>query len=377
MKRIALPTALMTIKFLFFSLTFFFIPIYLVNIGMNGFEVGTLMGIWVVTALLASFFVGLLSDRVTIKDIVILGLLINALFYYLITITNNFILLALIFFIGGFGNSLVDIPVQSLIYKTLDKKRSGISMGTYYGVSTLGAALGMLIGGYLLDSIDFSPVFRITAVSFLCLIPLAYLMAKNKTYESKIAEYKLDLYKTKVFFLMIVVFLFTLHWGAENTVYSLYLVTNLALTKSGAGIFMAIPIFVLGIASFWVGKRLDIGIKPITVLTIGLILSGVGHIVLAYPDLIIAFIARVVHEIGDAFLIIFIFVSIYKLFPRSRIGGLSAAITTVMILGRFVGSLIFAPMGTEFGYGIPLAVSGAIMLAVLGLVYYKKEYLEA
>jgi MFS transporter, DHA1 family, quinolone resistance protein len=348
-------------------------PIYLLNIGLNGFEIGALIGLFAITALFASFFIGILSDRTPIKNIIMAGFLISALFYYLITLTNNFILLVLIFFLGGIGANLIEIPVPTLIYKTLDQKRAGTSIGIYYLISTVASAFGFLLGGLLLDIISFTAVFKISAVAFLIITPIGYFITKNKTYNNNIEKYKTDLYKTKVFFLITIVFLFTLHWGAEQSVYSLYLTNTLGLTTTGAGIFVSIPIIFLGIGQYYVGKNLDKKLKPRTALYSGLILSGLGHIGFSYPYLISAFLFRIIHEIGDAFLIIFVMVSIYKLFPRARIGGLSAIMFTVMVFGRFIGSLIFAPMGTNLGYGIPLAISGAIMLFALAIAHYKKE----
>ncbi len=363
----------MGIRYFFQCLTFFYIPIYLLNIGLNGFEIGALIGLFAITALFASFFIGILSDRTPIKNIIIAGFLISTLFYFLITLTNNFILLVLIFFLGGIGSNLIDIPVPALIYKTLDQKRSGTSIGTYYLITTIGSAFGFLLGGILLDIISFTTIFKISAIAFLIITPIGYFITKNKTYKSNIEKYKTDLYKTKVFFFVIIVFLFTLHWGAEQSVYSLYLTKTIGLTTTGAGIFIGIPIIFLGIGQYLVGNNLDKKLKPRTALYSGLILSGIGHIGLSYPYLTSAFLFRIIHEIGDAFLIIFVMVSIYKLFPRARIGGLSAIMFTVMIFGRFVGSLIFAPIGTSLGYGIPLAVSGAIMLIALAIAHYKKE----
>ncbi len=377
MKKIYLPVGLLAVKEFLFGLTFFYLPIYLLSIGMTGFEMGVLVSIFTITALFGSFITGYLCDRINIRYLMIFSLFIISIYYFSLTVFSSFVLLLILFFLGGLGNNVINLVISSFVLKSADNKKKGNYIGFFHSLKVVGSAAGILAGGFLIDTVSFSSTFKISGLLFLVLLVLSFFVGKISFSYQPLLKYSKDFFKTKVLFLCLIVFLFTLHWGAEGTVYSLFLVNNLGLTTTSAGIFMAIPIFFLALFSYLAGKKIDTGIKPSTILFIGLLLSGFGHIVLVYPVVLVSFFARIVHEIGDALLLIFIYVSIYKLFPKSRVGGLTGAVTTVMIFGSFLGSLVFAPLGTIVGYGWPLAISGIILLFTLVIVLFKKEMITS
>ena len=78
---------------------------------------------------------------------------------------------------------------------------------------------------------------------------------------------------------------------------------------------------------------------------------------------------RLVHELGDAAIYMFMFMGIHKHFPSQRIGGTSGVVLTVTIAGKFLGSLIFGPIGDLSGYHYPFIISGILTLLCIFVAY--------
>jgi predicted MFS family arabinose efflux permease len=53
----------------------------------------------------------------------------------------------------------------------------------------------------------------------------------------------------------------------------------------------------------------------------------------------------------------------------ARIGPSASLISLTTTLGVLAGSLIFGPLGAQYGYAVPLIASGAISLALLPMAY--------
>ena len=87
-----------------------------------------------------------------------------------------------------------------------------------------------------------------------------------------------------------------------------------------------------------------------------------------------SFAMRILHEVGDGIFFVYLYGAIHKHFPKERLGGNTGFVIGITILGSIVGSMIFGPMGENYGYNWPLFVSGIINLATLILIrIFEKE----
>jgi predicted MFS family arabinose efflux permease len=131
-----------------------------------------------------------------------------------------------------------------------------------------------------------------------------------------------------------------------------------------AGEFGVVALTAYLYGRFWAQR-----LKPLTFLTLALIFSGAGHILMTYPVLPWSFAWRAVHGFGDGLILMETYTTITRLFHVDRIGGSASLISLTTTLGIFAGSLIFGPLGAAYGYQAPLIVSGVISLALLPLAY--------
>lgn len=358
---------------LFWNFMFAVIPIYLSEIGFSGYEIGILAAIYAISSIFVSFPTGFVNDRWTIRLTLVIGIIFISSFFLGIGFLESFVIFMPLYFLGGLGYNMGLVSIRTLVYKTKMEGREGKKFGVYNFVSSTAASIGMFIGGFLILILEFSLALKVIGIIYLLLIPLVSFRPITK-YRVKLGEYKKDFLDKKVISLGIIIFIFTLHWGAEATSYGLFLRTNLGLDMFLVGLYTGTSLFFLGITAYVFGKRIDKGKSNMkNVFFAGMIISGVFHILHTIPIPWFSFLMRIPHEIGDGMTLIAIYFWVSKLFGVERIGGDSSIMFTVTLLGHVVGSLIFGPVGYLMGYHIPLIISGVttISCAFLLLIFVK------
>lgn len=358
---------------LMWSFVFVLVPIYLSNIGLTGYEIGVLLAVFAITSIFVSFPAGVVNDRWTIRLTMIVGIAMVSSFLLGLGFFESFLIFIPLFFLGGLGTNLEEVSIRTLVYKTRMEGREGEKFGIFNLVRNIGGPLGLFIGGALILLLDFPLAFKIIGILSLLLIPLVSFRPVMR-YRVKLVEYKMDFINKKVVSLGIIMFLFTLHWGAEHTSYGLFLRNNLGLDMFLIGVYTSVALFILGVTAYFFGKRIDSRKSNMkNVFITGMIISGVFHILHTIPIVPLSFILRIVHEVGDGMAMIAVYFWVSRLFGVERIGGDSSLMFTVMLFGQVIGSLIFGPIGYLMGYHIPLIISGMIniLCAFLLLIFVK------
>jgi predicted MFS family arabinose efflux permease len=345
--------------------TSFYLPLYLGGLGLEGAWTGILLGVFAVTALFSALQAGMLTDRAPIRYIAAVGFVLMAVFNVAIAYSTSPFVLLLVFFVGGLGNTLLEISLASFVLKTADAGRPGLSFGLYIGANGFAIALGMFVGGQLLVGIGYVPVFLGTAALALLAASLTTQLKGTTSSSSSIADYASDLRSPRVLLLILAFFLVSTHWGAEMTSLTPFLRDQFALDEAGTGLFLGTAILGLGFAGLAAGKAYDRGVALRWIAVAALLLSGLGHIFMTFFPLGPTWVIRLLHECGDGAIMVTLFLLVHRVFPRERIGGLASFVTTATILGRLVGSLGYAPLGDAFGYHWSLIISGILVLLAI------------
>jgi MFS family permease len=363
---------------LFASFAFILIPIYLSSIGFSGYEIGILVALSLMTPIFVSFPTGVINDRWTIRLTMIAGIVMISSFFLGLGFFESFLIFIPLFVIGGLGGNLGEISIRTLVFKTRMEGREGKKFGIYNFVGTTARSLGLFIGGILIFLLDFSLALKIIGVLFLLLIPFVSFRPIMK-YKVRLGEYKKDFLNKKVVSIGIIMFLFTLHWGAEGTSFGLFLKNNLGLNMFEVGVYASATLFFLGLTAYIFGKRIDMRKSNMkNVFFAGMLVSGIFHILHTIPIVPVSFLFRVAHEVGDGMTMIGIYFWVSRLFGVKRIGGNSSLMFTLTLLGQVVGSLVFGPIGYLMGYHIPLIISGVmnILSAFLLLIFVRAYHVR-
>jgi len=351
----------------------FYLPLFFVSLGLAGWQNGILLSIASLCALLFSFFSGYLSDTFSTKKAITAGILLLLLFNIGLFFAASFGTILPLMLLGGFGSTLISISATAYVFK-VKTKHEGAKFGKTSFSSYLGSASGLFVLGALLFFFNFQALFIFNSI-LLCIVFIhSRSLDEIKVSEQKVHHYVRDFSSKPMLIVSLVLFLMALHWGAEATSYALFLKTNLGLDALGSGLYMSIPIVVLAFAALWTGRQVD---KPNFNVThwlfLGMLLSGLFHILMTVPILPFSFAMRILHEIGDAIIDVVVYVGLSKVLPSRRIAGGYGLLISILLFGEFAGTLIFGYLGGLYGYAFPLIASGIITLLSLCIAYYYRH----
>jgi MFS family permease len=356
---------LVAARFVCLYVTYFYLPLYLQQAGITGFLSGLLLSMFAITGLLSAFGAGVLTDRYPIRRLAAVGFLLLALFNLGLTQALGAGPLLGMFVVGGLGNTILEISLTSFVLKTTDEGRAGAGFGRYYAVLALSAAAGMIIGGQLLTSLGYAATFGLAGAAFAVCAGAALGLPATARGQAPIQAYVADLRSRDLLVGCLGFVAISLHWGAEVTTLTPFLRDNVGLDPPTSGLFLGTAVLGLATGGVLAGWALDRGHRLAAIACLGLTLGGLGHVGALVSAPVPAWVIRLLHESGDGLAGVANLYLLRHLFPVDRLGGLASFVSTVMILGRFSGTLIFAPLGAAQGHQWPLVVSGVLLLGAI------------
>lgn len=371
---IGLPIFVRSMRIFIHNLMRLFLPIYLVGNGFNGWQIGLLLGLSSLAGFISCLPAGIGNDRVASKKIILYALVLSIVYYVGLLTLPSFLFLIVFFMIGGFGENLFNVSSDSLVYRIINKERSSSALGKYVAFINLAGVLGLIVGGDFINTYGFKNIILFILILLGMLAIISFMLPMTETFKFKFTEYKKDIFRKEVLVFLAVVFLFTFHYGAEATSYSLFLKERFALDLKGIGLFIGLCAAWISVAALFFSWRIEKGLHARYVFYFGLLVSGLGHILFSIQtELIPAIIFRCIHEIGDGAMIFSIHYGIVKIFNLNRIGGNTGLIALMQITGGFISATIFGYIGAKYGYWIPLNASGVMMLFALVLLFFSQE----
>lgn len=353
---------------------FFLMPLYFLGLEYSGSQIGVILALFALAPLLFSFPTGWINDRLSMNRVIRAAVLGLVAIFILIAQAESFWVMAGLFLLLGLANNALDISTNSLYYKDEVPQDMNKKYGVYVFWLSLGVAVGTLIGGIVIDVLQFKAMFYLFAAFSAVVLVAARDLGRERFDIVTIREYRLSLLNKKTLLFSLLIFVMTLHWGAEGTVYSPFLRSYLKLNDIQLALYISIPLFVLALSARFIGLfRYDARMNR-RVFLAAMVLSGLGHILMVNNHVGVSFVFRVVHEIGDGVMGALIVLYISRLFERRSIGGSSGVLLSVMTLGHMVGAVAFSVLGFQLGLQYPFLVSGFFLTAnsVFGYFLFKK-----
>jgi MFS family permease len=352
------------------SALYFFLPIYLQGaLLFSGAQIGLLYGVLGVNSLLAAFPVGVVGDRYPARILTRLGLVGIALSLWGLARAQDFWPFLLVFFAFGLSLQLYRQSLDIMLFKENAVGNSTRRFGMYNAWRMGGMTVGILLGGISLYFFDYPKTFRLLGAMVFLLLAVTWQLPLTQGERSPLLQYGRDFLSSPVLFFVTWLFLFTMHWGAEGTSLGLFLKKNLGLGPLGLGLYMAGEFSIVAITAYLYGRFWADRLSPFALLALALAFSGIGHILMTYPNLAWSFAWRAVHGVGDGLIMMVTYTTIARLFHLERIGGHAGLISLATTLGVLTGSLIYGPLGAAWGYQMPLIISGLTSLALIPLAY--------
>ena len=353
-------------NFLFFFtswMVFYYLPLYLNDLGLPDGRAGLLIGTFSLTTLFLVAFFGVLSDRFSPRKLLQLGISLFFVCLFGLYFSRNFSVIFILLVIGGSGSTLYLVSIYSLYYKHLGPGLKGKKIGIFLLSSFLGFGLGPLLGGFISRYGYGESIFAVGSGLMFFLFLLTFTLPDSPALSFTIAKYKNDLKRKEVFLLVLIVFIMGIHFGTERVGFSLLMEKDVGLTRWQMGqIFFFLGLW-LGVFSLISGHLFDMNKGTVVFLSLGLFISGTFQVITilagSYLSLLVI---RLAHIVGDAFIILTMGLLISSLFPGKRMGGNFGFIETVRMGGAFLGALVSGILNGNFGYKPSFVFSGLLVI---------------
>lgn len=251
----------------FLTVTTFFtwypiLPLYLLELGANDFQVGFSYTLLALSYALMQFLGGILSDIFGRKQLIIIPTFALPLCYFLAGNSSPWTTLILFLIIANSLSALQLPSFYSLIAESVPKTKRGMAYSIFTLFVILGITIGPAIGMILIPRMSIKYLLYLTSlVTFLCALGRAIWLKETHHNRSKINQ--LDSYK-KLFnknILLIILALSSLSLLFNLTVNGPFLSLNaneiMNLNKSKINLLFALGGFAAVIYSLWGEKIID------------------------------------------------------------------------------------------------------------------------
>jgi MFS transporter, DHA1 family, multidrug resistance protein len=347
-KRYVIPCIVQCLQAIFLWSVLAYITIYWIDSGFSHFEVGILVAVFPLTSLICMVPFGMFVDRLSPKKLAIASYVVFAASIAGLMAVHDFWPTFLVLAIGGIGNALFSNSLPALFYKTMGDKFRGFKLGTFNAAMLVGYGLGPLLGGYIYSAFDMNAVFTLSLLGLVPLLVVSTFMLDASGTVVKLSDYRADLSTKSALVFIILIFVYALHSGVEQTSFSLLLNKDLGIDKSGIGwmvfiyyMFMAI----LSLFSGFLGDRLNAKGRNLSLpLYAGILISGLTNIALLFSSDFGGVLAtRLSHALGHSLTSVTRNLIASNLFVSKRMGGNLGVIAATGTLALLAGAMIGAP----------------------------------
>jgi len=342
------------------------LPIYIQKIGGTESEIGFIIGVFTISAVVLRPFIGQEIDRRGRKNILISGLLVFLVSMLLYNYTNSVTSLLLLRVFHGIGWGAATTAATTLIADIAPPNRRGEAMGIFGMSSNVAMAIGPALSMLLLQAYDFSILFMIGAgialVSLLLALPISETMASHP---------KTPLFSREALFASTLMFTVSLTYGSLVSFLSLF------AQKQGIinpGIFFTVFAATLILVRAFAGRLSDTKGRKFVILP-GMILIAASLFVLSTASVLFVFLmAALLYGLGFGLVHPSLMALLVDSVSEKGRGAAMGTFTAAFDLGIGMGSIILGFVLQYFGFKVMYSLAGLIVLggAVLLIVYNRK-----
>ena len=141
-----------------------FLPLYARDaLALSGAEIGWLFGLQTVTTLLVRPGIGVVSDRVGRRSVIVAGLTICSLAVFSLSLATGPATVAAVVIVYAAGVAITTAATSAFITDITRRARYGAAHGVFGTIYDIGDALGPIAAGLLVATVGYLPMFRIMA----------------------------------------------------------------------------------------------------------------------------------------------------------------------------------------------------------------------
>ncbi|HDR3493733.1 TPA: MFS transporter [Bacillus wiedmannii] len=344
------------------------LPIFIKQLGGSESQVGFIIGVFTISAVILRPIVGGLMDRYGRRVFIISGLFFFAITMYFYDWVTGVIFLVVLRILHGISWAIATTSIGTAVTDVIPQSRRGEGMGWYGLAMTLGMALGPILGLWIVKSLSFHYLFLLcTALAIMAFI-LAFgtkIPAVQHTSKKPISFFE----KT-VLPVAIVTFFLSFTFGGITTFLPLFA----ANIQVNAGTFFLVYAVTLTVIRPLAGKISDKHGEGIIIVP-ALFILIVALLVLAMTNGIVGLvITAILYGIGFGSAQPALQIVTLRLASPEKRGVANATFFTAFDLGIGLGAILLGFVSQLMGYQmlfIVCAVSGFISLLIF-ILFVKK-----
>jgi len=338
-----------------------YMPVFFQERGVSDAGIGTLISLFSLSTLVLIFPMGVLSDRVAPRPLMLIGALLAVAASMLMPICRGFYQMALIMALAGAAFTFSSISLYSLFFKQVGERRGAeVSIFTIGGI--MGAGAGAWICGSLMQLVSVErALFPASAGFALGWALVALFLPRGQGIAFPILEYGQDLKRLRTWVLIAIMFVTASHSGFEQAGYTLLQTDVIGLsTKTVGDLFLIIAVW-MTLTTIWTGRMHDQEERPLLMMGLALILSGAFMAASGSARGALDFLAyRLLHTAGDSVFLLLTLVVAAMIFPKRRVGGAFAFGLTINTASYFLFANVAGLIGQQAGFRAAFHVSGLI-----------------
>ncbi len=355
----------------------FLLPLYFVDIGFSGVQIGLIVSLCSLSPLLAAFPTGWVNDRFSVGGVVRTGLLVVGFVFLALAMTGTFAAVAILFFLLGAASNALDVSLNSFYYKdetAIDQNRK---YGRFVFWTGAGPVLGIVGGGLLLRVTGFRVLLFAFSALAIAVVPVVRHLGAGRFHVVALRDYGRDFFRRKSLLFVVFVFVMSMHWAVEGTVYGPFLRQRFGLDNLQASLYIAAGLAFLPLGALLIGRK-RFNLRANTRLLLAFMaVSGAGLMLMTVGNVAVSLLFRFAHDFADGAMGALIALTTSRLFDKKSIGGSAGLLLAIMILAKVLGAMVFSPLGFEHGLRYPFIVAGALILAdaLFGVFIFRRlEY---
>ena len=371
------PFILLTAGMLFLSTGFYMllptVPLYVKQLGGNEAQVGLVVGIFTLAAVICRPIVGGLLDRYGRRPFLLIGLIFFVFSMYLYEWAGGIAALIALRILHGTSWAVSTTAVGTTVTDVIPASRRGEGMG-WFGVSmTIAMAIGPMLGTWILSSRSFQQVFLVAAALSVVMLALAF--ATKVPFQPKAETRRMEFVEKPILPLMLIIFLLTVSYGAITTFLPLF-ADSISVNPGTYFLVYAVLITL---------------IRPVA----GKLSDRYGETAVIVPALLIMIAALIVVSLSKGLLGFIVSAALYgigfgsaqpafqsmalRLARPDRKGVVNASIFTAFDLGIGVGSIVLGGIASFTGYSGMFAVSAVSVTGglIIFAIFARKKLKEA
>lgn len=173
-RGILLVSTVEAAQYLVFGAIEAFLALYAASLGVPAWQIGIILGVQLVSIVLAKPLMGRLSDRAGRRRVILPGLALGAGSILLLPWASGFFGLAALSLVFGLGFATVTSSTSALVADLTRNGRFGASMGVLRTVMDVGQSIGPVLTGWMVTVAGYASAFHLLAA---ILIAAAVLLA--------------------------------------------------------------------------------------------------------------------------------------------------------------------------------------------------------